>query len=38
LIVMDKTTATYITENNAIVVQSGSNSAITFSVSYEQIN
>jgi hypothetical protein len=38
LIVMDKTTATYILENNAIVVQSGTNSAITFSVSYEQIN
>jgi hypothetical protein len=38
LIVMDKTTATYILENNAIVVQSGANSAITFSVSYEQIN
>jgi len=38
LIVMDKTTATYILENNAIVIQSGANSAITFSVSYEQIN
>ena len=37
LIVMDKTTATYLLEDQAIVVQSGTNSAITFSVSYEQI-
>ena len=37
LIVMDKTTATYLLEDKAIVVQSGTNSAITFSVSYEQI-
>ena len=38
LIVMDKTTATYLTEDRAIVVSSGTNSAITFSVSYEQIS
>jgi hypothetical protein len=38
LIVMDKTTATYLTEDRAIVVASGTNSAITFSVSYEQIS
>lgn len=37
LIVMDKTTATYLTEDRAIVVSSGTNNAITFSVSYEQI-
>lgn len=37
LIVMDKTTATYLTEDRAIVVASGTNNAITFSVSYEQI-
>lgn len=38
LIVMDKTTATYLTEDRAIVVSSGANNAITFSVSYEQIS
>ena len=38
LIVMDKTTATYLTEDRSIVVSSGTNSAITFSVSYEQIS
>lgn len=38
LIVVDKTTATYLLEDKAFVVQSGTNSAITFSVSYEQIN
>lgn len=38
LIVMDKTTATYLTEDRAIVVASGTNNAITFSVSYEQIS
>ncbi len=38
LIVMDKTTATYLLEDKAIVVSSGTNSAITFSVSYEQIS
>jgi hypothetical protein len=38
LIVMDKTTATYLIEDRAIVCQSGTNSAITFSVSYEQLS
>ena len=38
LIVMDKTTATYLLEDKAIVVSSGTNSAISFSVSYEQIS
>ncbi len=38
LIVMDKTTATYLLEDKAIVVSSGTNSAIAFSVSYEQIS
>jgi hypothetical protein len=38
LIVMDKTTATYLLEDRSIVVSSGTNSAITFSVSYEQIS
>lgn len=38
LIVMDKTTATYLTEDRAIVVASGANNAISFSVSYEQIS
>ena len=38
LIVMDKTTATYLLEDKAIVVSSGTNSAITFSASYEQIS
>lgn len=38
LIVMDKTTATYLTEDRSIVVSSGTNSAIVFSVSYEQIS
>ena len=38
LIVMDKTTATYLTEDRAIIVASGTNNAITFSVSYEQIS
>ncbi len=38
LIVMDKTTSTYLLEDKAIVVSSGTNSAISFSVSYEQIS
>ncbi len=38
LIVMDKTTSTYLLEDKAIVVSSGTNSAIAFSVSYEQIS
>ena len=38
LIVMDKTTATYLTEDRAIIVASGTNNAISFSVSYEQIS
>ena len=38
LIVMDKTTATYLLEDRAIIVASGTNNAITFSVSYEQIS
>ena len=38
LIVMDKTTASYLLEDKAIVCSSGTNSAITFSVSYEQIS
>ena len=38
LIVMDKTTATYLTEDRAIVVATGTNNAISFSVSYEQIS
>ena len=38
LIVMDKTTASYLLEDRSIVCASGTNSAITFSVSYEQIS
>lgn len=38
LIVMDKTTATYLTEDRAIIVATGTNNAISFSVSYEQIS
>jgi hypothetical protein len=38
LIVVDKTTATYLLENSAFICQSGTNSAITFSVSYEQLS
>lgn len=38
LIVMDKTTATYLTEDRAIIVASGTANAITFSTSYEQIS
>ena len=38
LIVMDKTTATYLLEDKAIIVASGTNNAISFSVSYEQIS
>jgi hypothetical protein len=38
LIVVDKTTATYLLEDKAFVVASGTNSAITFSVSYEQLS
>ena len=38
LIVVDKTTATYLLENTAFIVASGTNNAITFSVSYEQIS
>ena len=38
LIVMDKTTATYLLEDKAIIVATGTNNAISFSVSYEQIS
>jgi hypothetical protein len=38
LIVMDKTTATYLIEDRAIVCQTGTANAITFSVSYEQLS
>ena len=38
LIVVDKTTATYLLEDRAIVCQSGTTNAITFSVSYEQLS
>jgi hypothetical protein len=38
LIVVDKTTATYILEDKAIIVASGTNNAIVFSASYEQIS
>ena len=38
LIVMDKTTATYLLEDKAILCQTSVNSAITFSVSYEQLS
>jgi len=38
LIVMDKTTASYLLEDRSIVCASGTASAITFSVSYEQIS
>jgi hypothetical protein len=38
LIVMDKTTATYLLEDKAVIVASGTNNAISFSVSYEQIS
>jgi hypothetical protein len=38
LIVVDKTTATYLLEDRAFVVASGTNNAITFSVSYEQLS
>jgi hypothetical protein len=35
---MDKTTATYLLEDKAVIVASGTNNAISFSVSYEQIS
>lgn len=38
LIVVDKTTATYLLEDKAFIVASGTNNAITFSVSYEQLS
>jgi hypothetical protein len=38
LIVVDKTTATYLIEDRAFVVASGTANAITFSVSYEQLS
>lgn len=38
LIVMDKTTSTYLLEDKAVVVASGTNNAISFSISYEQIS
>jgi hypothetical protein len=38
LIVVDKTTATYLIEDRAIVCQTGTANAITFSVSYEQLS
>ena len=38
LIVMDKTTSTYLLEDKAVIVASGTNNAIAFSVSYEQIS
>jgi len=38
LIVVDKTTATYLIEDRAFVCQTGTANSITFSVSYEQIN
>jgi hypothetical protein len=37
LIVVDKTTAIYLMENQSIVVTSGTSSGITYSVSYEDI-
>jgi hypothetical protein len=37
LIVVDKTTAIYLMENQSIVVTSGTASGITYSVSYEDI-
>jgi hypothetical protein len=37
LIVVDKTTAIYLMENQSIIVTSGTASGITYSVSYEDI-
>lgn len=38
LIVMDKTTATYLTEDRAIIVSTSTANSIVFTVSYEQIS
>ena len=38
LIVADKTTAIYLEENTSIIVTSGTGSAITYSISYEEIS
>ena len=38
LIITDKTTAIYLEENTSIVVTSGTSNALTFSISYEEIN
>ena len=38
LIVVDKTTAIYLMENSSIVVNSGTSSGITYSISYEDIS
>lgn len=38
LIVVDKTTAIYLMENQSIVVTSGTSSAITYTISYEDIS
>jgi hypothetical protein len=37
LVVVDKTTAIYLMENQSIIVTSGTGSGITYSVSYEVI-
>jgi hypothetical protein len=37
LIVVDKTTAVYLTENSSIVVTSGTSGGITYTISYESI-
>jgi hypothetical protein len=37
LIAVDKTTSFYLMENQSIVVQSGTSSAITYTISYESI-
>jgi len=38
LIVVDKTTAIYLEEDKSIVVTSGASSAITYTISYEEIS
>jgi len=38
LIVTDKTTAIYLEEGTSITVTSGTNSGITYSISYEEIS
>jgi hypothetical protein len=38
LVVVDKTTAIYLMENQSIIVTSGTGSGITYSVSYEVIS